>query len=195
MRQARKRRTEPDDGARGRRPSDRPRPWRRASLWLAALALLGPSPVGAQQDPAAAPDETPRVRLDQLLELPAGRTYQVEKRGGMTRQEWTGRFQELIDGLRETKESLDKAETELEQVAGEAEPWTLGPALPGVTGAEAPLDYRLRQEIRRHRSEIERLEDRLTELEVQADLAGVPESWRGRRPASDDGPSDLEELR
>lgn len=167
----------------------------RRARWIAVLALVGASPGFGEGEPGAGTGETPRVHLDQLLELPAGRSYQVEKRGGMTRQEWAGRFQALRDGLRDEKAGLAKAETELEDVAGDAEPWTLGPALPGVTGADAPLDYRLRQEIRRHRSEIERLEDRLTELQVQADLASVPEAWRGRPVAEGERPAEIEELR
>jgi hypothetical protein len=45
-------------------------------------------------------------------------------------------------------------------------------------GAQSPLDFRLRQTIQRHRLEIERLERQLRELEVEANLAAVPESWR-----------------
>ena len=38
--------------------------------------------------------------------------------------------------------------------------------------------HQLRLKIRRHKSEIERLENRLGELEIEANLAGVPEEWR-----------------
>jgi hypothetical protein len=52
--------------------------------------------------------------------------------------------------------------------------------MPGMSdaAAEAPLDYRIRQTINHHRQEIERLERRLRELEVEANLAVVPEDWR-----------------
>ena len=43
---------------------------------------------------------------------------------------------------------------------------------------DAPLDFQLRQEIKRHREEIEHLEQQLQELEIEANLAGVPEEWR-----------------
>ena len=130
--------------------------------------------------PSARAEETapaPRVGLDRLLELPAGKEYVVDKRGGRTRSEWRNRFTEVENGLAEAEEALAKAETELEEVAGEHTPWQIS-ALPGVTTADAPLDYRLRQEIRRQRSQIEILKDRRTELAVQADLAGVPPEWR-----------------
>lgn len=141
--------------------------------WSVALALATALPVAA-----AEPEARPRVELDRLLELPSSREYTVDKRGGLTRSEWRGRFVELREKLRSEEEALAKAETELEEIAASTEPWQLGPPLPGVTQADAPLDYRLRQAIRRHRDEIERLEDRLTELRVQANLAGVPETWR-----------------
>jgi hypothetical protein len=48
----------------------------------------------------------------------------------------------------------------------------------GAGASEAPLDYRIRQAINRHRQEIERLERQLRDLEVEANLAMVPEDWR-----------------
>ncbi len=139
------------------------------------MVVLGVATAAAGQ---GAPQAPPKVGLDQLLELPTGRQYEVEKRGGMTRSEWRSRFLALRTELAEAKASLAKSENELEDVAASTEPWQLGPQLPGVTQADAPLDYRLRQEIRRYREQIERLEDRTTELQVQANLAGVPEAWR-----------------
>ena len=100
----------------------------------------------------------------------------------MTHQKWRGRFLELQEGKSAAEQALVKAETELQEIASSAEPWQLGPPLPGVTAMDAPLDYRLRQEIRRNRSEIEWLDDRMIDLLVQADLAGVPEEWRGTSP-------------
>ena len=44
--------------------------------------------------------------------------------------------------------------------------------------SDAPLDYRLRNKIRQHKAEVDRLEKRLQDLEVEANLAGVPEDWR-----------------
>jgi hypothetical protein len=51
--------------------------------------------------------------------------------------------------------------------------------VPGLEPSpDAPLDYQLRVAIRRHRSEIERLERKLKQLEIEANLAGVPPEWR-----------------
>ena len=141
--------------------------------WTLICVLAGAlaAPASAQQDP-------PRVGLDQLLELPGGRTYEIEKRGGRTHSEWRKRFSRVREALAEEKEALELAERELEEIAASTEPWQIAPPLPGATSVDAPLDYRLRQEIRRHRSEIERLEERLLELQVEADLASVPPEWR-----------------
>ena len=69
---------------------------------------------------------------------------------------------------------------DLEHVAGTANAWLVGPPMPGMSrdASEAPLDFRIRQAISRHRQEIERLERQLRELEVEANLAAVPEDWR-----------------
>jgi hypothetical protein len=118
--------------------------------------------------------------LDQLLKLPSGFDSSVEKRGGFTAGEWRSRFQELRDALAAEREGLELAEADLGRVAGTADAWQVGPPIPGMSGAasEAPLDFRIRQAINRHRAEIERLERRLRELEVEANLAVVPEDWR-----------------
>ena len=47
-----------------------------------------------------------------------------------------------------------------------------------TTTAETPLDYKLSQDLRRSREEVERAERQLQDLGVEANLAGVPEDWR-----------------
>ena len=62
-------------------------------------------------------------------------------------------------------------------------------AAPGAkAGTEtSPMSYRLRQELRRQREELASAERRLTDLEVEANLAGVPEEWT--RPETPPKPS------
>ena len=56
--------------------------------------------------------------------------------------------------------------------------WQMGAPGVQVTNPEdSPVSHELRQEIRRQRDEIERLERRLRELGVEAKLAGVPDEW------------------
>jgi hypothetical protein len=148
-----------------------------------ALLLLLPAASASSQEPAASEaseGEAPQVELDQLLKLPSMLEYSVEKRGGLTPGEWRTRFQELRTALEAEREALELAESDLERVAGSADAWQVAPPMPGMTGAssEAPLDFRIRQTINRHRQEIDRLERQLRELEVEANLAMVPDDWR-----------------
>jgi hypothetical protein len=120
------------------------------------------------------------VELDKLLTLPSTLDYSVEKRGGLTPGEWRSRFKAIHTALEAERKALEHAEQDLDRVAGSADAWMVGPPMPGSAGggAQSPLDYRLRQAIQRHRLEIDRLERQLREVEVEANLAAVPESWR-----------------
>ena len=153
----------------------------RIALSLALSLLLAAVPASPQApDPAIPAGDSPRVDLDQLLKLPSSFDYSVEKRGGLSEGEWRSRFQELRTALATEREELERAQKDLEQVAGTADAWLVGPPMPGGSGAasEAPLDFRIRQAINRHRQEIKRLERQLRELDVAANLALVPEDWR-----------------
>jgi hypothetical protein len=149
-----------------------------AFLFLLAVPASSQDP--APSAPGTSGGDPPRVELDQLLKLPSTLDYTVEKRGGFTPGEWRSRFQELRTALATEREGLERAEKDMEQVAGTADAWRVGPPMPGGGGAaaEAPLDFRIRQAIKRHRQEIERLERQIRELEVEANLAAVPEDWR-----------------
>jgi hypothetical protein len=127
---------------------------------------------------APAREARPEVDLDDLLKLPESMRYDVERRGGATRGEWKTRFLTVRTDLEEAQGALARAQTELEHVAGSADAWKLSPPGGGAEVSDAPLDFRLRQEIRRQRSEVERLEKRLLELDIEANLAGVPQDWR-----------------
>jgi hypothetical protein len=69
---------------------------------------------------------------------------------------------------------------------------------PGPSGIDpgsnkdTPLDYSLSTEMRRNRAEVERAERRLTALEIEANLASVPEDWRG--PEAPDEPEAAQAL-
>jgi hypothetical protein len=143
-----------------------------------AACLVGAAPAAAEE-PAP---EAPRIGLDELLKLPDSLRYDVDQKGGATRGEWRERFLSLRDALERERASLEKAKLELEETAGASDAWKLGLPGAGNASADAPLDYRLRHEIRQHEAEIGRLERRLRDLEVEANLAGVPADWRGATP-------------
>lgn len=118
--------------------------------------------------------------LDRLLQLPSGLNYGGGEKGGMTPGEWRLRYRELRRGLEYEEKALEDAQAELSKIASTADAWTLAAPIPGggAAAADAPLDYQLRQEIKRHKAEVEHLERALRELDVRADLAGVPAEWR-----------------
>jgi hypothetical protein len=119
--------------------------------------------------------------LDQLLKLPGSVEYQTEKKGGATRSEWRQRFHEARVGVEDAEKQLKVAQDKLAEVAGAKSEWQFTP--PGVpTGAsentEGTSSFQLRQDVKRRRNEVDRAKARLRELEVEANLAGIPEAWR-----------------
>ena len=76
------------------------------------------------------------------------------------------------------KAALEESLTKLDDLVGEASNWKI--SAPGVQvnpDDETPLNYGLRQEIRRGREDVERTEREVRELLIEANLAGVPEYW------------------
>jgi hypothetical protein len=149
-----------------------------AAALLAVGAAQAEDPAGSPAPPPATPGEAP-VELDKLLRLPSSLDYSAETRRGDSRGEWRARFRRVREALDAERVALREAEAKLEDVAHGKDAWQVAPPLPGAANPpEAPLDFQLRQELRRHREEVERLEGRLRELEIEANLAGVPEDWR-----------------
>ena len=153
-----------------------------AQLFALAVALVAggaAGPARSQEEAPAAPSEQEQpAELERLLTLPGGQNYGVDRRGGLSRGEWRSRFTEIEDALTSERTALTEAEGRLDEAAGSASNWQMAP-VPGMQPSpDAPLDYQLRVAIRRHKSEIERLERKLKQLEIEANLAGVPTEWR-----------------
>ncbi len=140
--------------------------------------LLPPSLATAQDDVSASP---PPVQLDRLLKLPSDLRYDTERRGGATRAEWQQRFEDAYQERDSAAVGLAEAQAELEEISGTEDAWTFSP--PGLPSAgdssDAPLSHRLRKEIDRHSEDLQRAQARLRDLDVEANLAGVPDAWRG----------------
>jgi len=146
-----------------------------AALLLGALLA---APHAVAQPPSPPPG---KVGIDQLLRLPDGLQFDVEKRGGLTRSEWLGRFDEARRSVVDARAGLAQAQEKLTKVAGRSDNWNMAPpGLPVEAAESGPDTYRLRDEVRRWRAEIERAEARLRDLDVEASLAGVPATWRGQ---------------
>jgi len=150
---------------------------------LCAAALLGWAAPAAAGDPAE--DATaPTVDLDALLRIPSSvPAPAVERIAGATRKEWEERFEHARSDVDSARTSLDKAQRELEKLAAGSDAWQLAP--PGApAGSEtSPVSFKLREQIRRYREDLDRAEKAFTELRVQANLAGVPREWQGPAPS------------
>jgi hypothetical protein len=141
---------------------------------VAAVVLAAPAiAAGPGSSDPGGPD------LDQLLKLPTATEYSTEKKGGATRSEWRQRFHEARSSVKAADKALKKAQDELADVAGSKDDWQFTPpGLPANASEDSTTSYKLRQEVKRQKSELERSNARLRELEVQANLGGVPEDWR-----------------
>jgi len=170
------------------------------ALAVAGALGLGPALSRAQSAPAtgtgAAPSAPPGARsappegvpLERLLKIPAsaGALEAEPRRGGRTRGEWRARFEAAEAALVLARKEADDARRKLEEVAPD-QAWSMGaPGLPvQVAPAETPIDYRLRETLRRKREEVDRAERRLQDLSIEANLAQVPDEWR--RPEAEAG--------
>ncbi len=152
--------------------------WRRASLAAFVLSLGLLAAAGAEE-PAEAPVVPRPVELDRLLKLPAPTQVSRERIGNASQNEWRSRFTSARLEHAAAQTALDAAQLKMGEAATETESWQIAPPGAAVTGAsDAPVNYPLRQEIRRQREELARSERSLQELTIEADLAGVPGSWR-----------------
>lgn len=149
----------------------------RGSIWRAALAvgLLLPAAAPAQE-PAAPPAEA-APKLDKLLKLPNGVAYDVERRGGAGRLEWKERFADARKEIASAKKEVDAVSGKLEKAAVNSDQWRFVPPGGDVT-AENQDNIRLRMDLEKRREDLARAERRLKDLEVEANLAAVPEDWR-----------------
>jgi hypothetical protein len=151
--------------------------------WLALAALAGAA-LGVRAAVAAGepePAPPPEVPLERLLKVPGSVVAPPAeaRRGGKTRAEWQARFQKAYADLETARKALDDARKQLEEVAPD-QAWSMtAPGLPVNTApAETSIDFRLRQQIRRQREEVERAERALDDLGIEANLAEVPDEWR-----------------
>jgi hypothetical protein len=152
---------------------------RGACLAVAAFGAVVATAPAATGDPE--PSATPEVPLERLFKLPdsVATPSSEPRRGGKTRAEWQARFQQAKTDLETARRTLEETRKELEEVAPDAAWAVTAPGLPvDPQPAEKSIDFRLRQQIRRQREDVERAERRVEELGIEANLAEVPEDWR-----------------
>jgi len=145
-----------------------------------APAIPGTVPAPATQGTAAAP----AVPLEQLLKVPhtapAVESATVDRKGGRTRTGWQARYRSAQLRLERAESDLAATRAKLDEVSGGSSQWKM--SAPGLGNAEAPLDspldYKLSQNLKRQREELQGAQRSLQDLDVEANLAGVPQSWR-----------------
>lgn len=155
--------------------------WLASFLGLVALALTfavtSPGRPAWGAEPSSSDPGGPG--LDQLLKLPRSVEFSTEKKGGATRNEWRQRFHDARTAVKSAEAALAKAQNELAEVAGSKDDWQFSPpGLPAEASTDSGSSIKLRQEVKRTRGEVERSKSRLRELDVEANLAGVPDEWR-----------------
>ena len=157
---------------------------RKAVCWVLGLWVV-PIPVG----PALGEGEAasvPAVRLERLYQLPqqlAPRATQAWP-GGADREEWEQRFRLAHRELDEATAAIGAAQKELEGMASGGGSWQLAAPGAGAGAENSPLSFRLRQELRRQRENQAKARAKLTDLRVEASLAGVPQEWQDAQSAS-----------
>jgi len=146
-----------------------------ATCGLAWLLVAAPCAFAADGEAEAPPKS---VTLDQLLTLPSALPVQPTEYGGLSRGEWHSRFAKAEADVAAAKADLQASLDKLSDMAGKTSNWKV--AAPGVQANpddNSPVNYGLKQEIRRKREEVARTERKLIDLQVEANLAGVPEDW------------------
>lgn len=160
---------------------------RQVAAWLGCVLWLFPASIGltesaAEADAVVAPKSSsgePAIDLDLLLKLPESYVASGERRGGASRSEWRARFFEASERLSQRQDDLARFQGQMEGMAGDSSTWSVGaPGLGNSDPKNSTLSYKLRQDIRRAREEIDEAERALRELRIQADLADVPGAWR-----------------
>jgi len=117
--------------------------------------------------------------------------------------EWRRRFREGHEKLQLAREALEVTKHELDGAAieGGGSQWSVAPPTGGGGGGEggpnasaSPLSFKLRQQLKSNRIEVDEAEKALKDLVIEADLARVPAAWRGNEDASMSEPSELGQI-
>jgi hypothetical protein len=147
---------------------------------LLLILQVAVAPARAEDPATAATDAVPSpVGLDALLRLPAQSPIpEAEPKGTGDQKGWEARFAAARGELEAARAALVESQTELGKLASDSNAWQMAPPGASANIENSPVSYKLRQEIRRQREEVAQAERALTELRIEANLAGVPEAWQ-----------------
>lgn len=139
---------------------------------VAMMTALAVPRVGSGQEAPAQPP-----KLDRLLKLPDGVAFDVDRRGGATRSEWKARFADARKEVETARKEYEGAMAKLEKAAAGSETWRFVPP-GGDVAAENQDNLRLRMDVTKKREDLATAERRQRDLDVEANLASVPDDWR-----------------
>ena len=150
--------------------------WCRGIL---VLWIVGALSAPAQAEPGAA-ESQPTVGLGQLLHLPKGYDAKAKQQGPRgTADEWRARYAAADRDIGESQAELQRLQGQLEQQAGKTTSWNLSaPGMSASSPDDVPMNFSLSQQIRIQKEKIEEQRRKRKMLDVEADLAGVPDDWR-----------------
>ncbi len=134
-------------------------------------------PPSQQEEPSIGLDSLLRPRSDFDVAAPQPSS---ELPGGRNREQWTKGFAEARAEVGSLEQRVSGGQEKIREASGED--WGYTPI-----GAGAPSDpemLKLRAQLKRDRQSLETARARLRDLEVEASLSGVPDSWRAL-PESD----------
>jgi len=145
-----------------------------------ALLISGAATADPEQNAGASPSTPPTpVSLDSLLRLPKNApSEQAEAPPRLDREQWEQRFEVAEREIADVTAALAASQAELQEMSSESGAWQM--AAPGAAAntENSPVSFRLRQQIRAQREQLEQAERKLDELRIQADFAGVPKDWQ-----------------
>ncbi len=110
--------------------------------------------------------------------------FEQQERNGITAEAWKARFRESSSEIQAAQGQIAKTMEELDGMSGQAGSgqWQMAPPGAGSNTEVTPLSFKLRDQLREQRIALDAVELKYRDLVIQADLAGVPASWRTPPP-------------
>ena len=123
------------------------------------------------------------IGLDSLLR-PRGelsiepRDEVLDRRGGRDRASWYNQYQEALGEVDQLKEAVDATQAQMRRASGGS--LTYSPV--GAADTHDPEVVKFRARLKRDRQSLDTAHSRLREIEVEASLGEVPDSWLHEAP-------------
>jgi hypothetical protein len=133
----------------------------------------------SESDGSPSPAPVPEVRLESLLKLPSSWSGSEVKRQGLSAGQWRARFSELAEERLAVEQGVEEARDELDGMVegGTGGPWQM--AAPGSNNTEVtPMSFKHRELIRDGKEQLTNIRRRERSLHIEAEIAGVPSTWR-----------------